>query len=639
MITHGKTNTALKLFCYLIAVILLSGVLAYSQDKDPFKPAFDFRLEGNPPDIQEKEPTADFRLDGNLSDALFPKSSEAERNSFRLSTRAIPDSVTPGQNMTVEVMFTIAPGYQIYAEETSVTPFETSGVAFGVVKSVTPSVEKDDPYRGKLRVYEQLAIFELPVSVDASVAPGPKTLSVAVRYIGCTEKVCFLPQKKRLDVAFTVTPAPMATGPIAEEDIPKAESNPFRTMADRFGPMGVLLAAFIWGFLASLTPCVYPMIPVTISVIGAASAGSTYRGFVLSVFYVLGMSLVYAVFGVIAAWSGGLFGAYVNHPAVRVMVAGIFVILALGMFDLFYIQVPSSVASKFSGHGGTGIVGVFITGAAAGAVVGPCIGPMLAALLVYIATIGSKLQGFLIMWNFALGLGMLFLIIGTFSGAAASLPRAGIWMERLKRFFGVIMLAAALYYVQPLLPENVFMLLIGALLIGVGVFAGAFDALTAESADRDRLWKAAGVLCLVLGIGYALRFTLDDRISLPHTAAPEAGIEWIKDEAAALTQAGLQKKPVMIDFSADWCTACKRLERETFVNPAVVDLAKAFICLRIDCTDTENPKVMDIQKKYNIVGLPTIIFMNSSGRILWDKTITEFVTPTTLLKRMRGISE
>ncbi len=576
-----------------------------------------------------------------------PAPSKTEPSPFQFKIQAVPDTVSPGQSLTVHISFGIAPRHQIYAKATSVTPVLSPGMVFGELKALTPTLEKNDPYLGTIRVYKEKAEFELPVSTDRSVEPGAKTLSVEVGYTGCTEEVCFLPEKKTLEVTFTVIPGngisadPSPASSISDKPAEKTgnnaslETNPFRKTAERFGLIGVMAAAFLWGILASLTPCVYPMIPITVSVIGANTAGSVFRGFMLSVFYVLGMSLTYSILGTVAALSGGLFGEYANHPAVRIIVAGVFVILALSMFDFFYIQMPSAISSRLGGRKGTGPVGIFLTGAAAGMVVGPCVGPMLVGLLIYIAAVGSKIQGFLILWSFALGLGMLFLVIGTFSGAAASLPRAGIWMEKIKHFFGVLMLGAALYYVEPLIPETIFALILGAFFIGIGVFIGGLDPLNAESKSWDRLWKAAGIVFLVLGIGYAARFTLNDRMQVPSNTAAVRGIVWLNDEAAGLSRAAAQNQPVLIDFTAEWCAACKKLERETFIAPEVIKMSENFVCIRIDCTDAAEPEVRQLQKKYGVKGLPTLVFADFHGRVLPKQSVTEFVKPEKLLELMR----
>jgi thioredoxin:protein disulfide reductase len=576
-----------------------------------------------------------------------PAPTKTESNPFKMSIQAVPNTVSTGQSMKVHVRFEIAPRHQIYAKETSVTPIPAPGIVFGEVRTLTPTVEKNDPYLGIIRVYKEKAEFELPVSIDRSVEPGAKTLSVEVGYTGCTEEVCFLPEKKTLEVNFTVVPGTgaAASSPVSADIKEKSgnnsllETNPFRKTAEKFGLIGVLAAAFFWGLLASLTPCVYPMIPITVSVIGSNTAGSIFRGFMLSVCYVLGMSVTYSILGTVAALSGGLFGEYANHPAVRIIVAGVFVILALSMFDFFYIQMPSAISSRLGGRKGTGPVGIFLTGAAAGMVVGPCVGPMLVGLLIYIAAVGSKIQGFLILWSFALGLGMIFLVIGTFSGMAASLPKAGIWMEKIKHFFGVLMLGAALYYVEPLIPERTLSLILGAFLICIGVFIGGLDPLNAESGSWKRLWKTAGIVFLALGICYAAKFTLNGQMQIPANTAAVKGIVWLNDEAAGLSRAAAQNQPVMIDFTAEWCAACKKLERETFIAPDVIKMSEHFVCIRIDCTDAAEPEVRQLQKKYEVKGLPTIIFTDSQGNVLPERSVTEFINPEKLLERMRQVRQ
>ncbi|MCP4623869.1 MAG: hypothetical protein GY850_10100, partial [bacterium] len=252
------------------------------------------------------------------------------------------------------------------------------------------------------------------------------------------------------------------------------------------------------------------MIPVTVSVIGASGSKSISRSFFLSAVYVLGMSLVYAGFGVAAAWSGSLFGAYSDHMAVRIVVAAVFILMGLSMFDLFYIQMPSTISSRLGGKTGAGTLGVFLAGGAAGAAVGPCVGPMLVGLLIYIAALGNKVYGFLIMWSFSLGMGILFMLIGTFSGAAAALPKSGIWMERLKYTFGILMFAIALFYIKPVLPLRIFLLLLDAFLVGIGIFIGAVWIAKTKQTGKGKLATAMAIVGIALCISIVSQFINKD---------------------------------------------------------------------------------------------------------------------------------
>ncbi|GBC63419.1 protein-disulfide reductase DsbD [Desulfonema ishimotonii] len=563
----------------------------------------------------------------------------AETGPFRWEAAAVPETVAPGREGTIRVTLKMAQAHKVYASETVILPAPVSGLSYGTLR-LPPALEKKEPDGHMARFYEGEAVFDLPVRVLPSARTGAVSVPLTVRYRGCSGKNCFLPREKKIDVGFSVDPATGGGKEVADAPPPGGahgdqKENPFQKTARRFGLAGVLLAAFAWGFLASLTPCVYPMIPVTVSIIGASNADSIARGFRLSLFYVLGMSLTYAAFGVMAAWSGGLFGAYADHPVVRIIVAGVFFLMALSMFDLFYIQVPAALSSRMGRYSGNGTVGIFLTGAAAGMVVGPCVGPMLVGLLVYIAALGDRLQGFLIMWSFALGMGMLFLVIGTFSGAASGLPRAGAWMEKIKHVFGVIMLGLALYYIRPLVPAGIMMLMTGALLIGIGVFTGALDALQPESGAGDRLRKTVGILCLTLGIVYAARFAIGGHLQASPTQTEKSAIVWTEDEGAGLALARRQNRPAIIDFSADWCAACQKLESETFTHPEVVEGFKNFIAIRVDSTDAGDAHVRRLQKKYGVVGLPTVLFVGPDGRVITEQTITEYVRPSVMLERMR----
>ncbi|MFP4388844.1 MAG: protein-disulfide reductase DsbD [Desulfococcaceae bacterium] len=590
-----------------------------------------------------------------------PQTPAGAAEPFTVRAEVAPSEIPAGASGEIRVNLDIADGFRIYADEVRVTPAPTPGIRFGDPKS-PPGVEKPEPDGNRARFFVEDTVVALPFRVDAERESGPLAIPLAANYRGCSETNCFFPVETTLTAQLTVQP-PAAVGADGETALavpesppapaepsgsapPAEDENPFQRTVRRFGVTGAMAAAFFWGFLASLTPCVYPMIPITAGVIGAANTGSLARGFTLSLFYVLGMSLTYAAFGVAAAWSGGLFGAYAGHPAVRIAVALIFVALALSLFDLFYFQVPVGLSSRMAGlRKGGGVLGVLATGAVAGAVVGPCVGPMLAGLLVYIAGLGDRLQGFLLMWSFALGMGVLFLAIGTFSGAASALPRSGAWMGKLKAVFGVLMLGAALYYISPLLPPQITLLILGGLLIGAGVFAGALDRTDPETSKGERLWKAAGIVVLVLGVVYAARFALNDPVgssgsSTPVAAAPEtAEIAWMEDHAAGLALAGRTGRPVLLDFTADWCAVCKELEARTFPHPEVVRKSREFVPIRVDATDAAAPRVRALQRQYDVVGLPTVLFLSPDGEPIPGKRLTEFVPPEALLAQMERVRQ
>ena len=563
-----------------------------------------------------------------------------------VTASAVPARVAPGHSFAVEVTFGLARGHHLDAGQTTIAAATSPGLSLGAV-SAPKSIPKQDPYLGVVQLYEGRPLFRLPVSVDRAAALGPRTITITATYLACTDTSCFPPRSERLLVVVAVVSEAAAqsstAGTASGASSVARRSNKadvLRDVESRFGRFGILVLAFAWGVAASLTPCVYPMIPVTMTVIGASSAGSAVRGFFLSLVYVLGLSLVYAVFGVVAAWSGGMFGQYAQHSAVRLTVAAIFGLLAMSMFDVFYIQVPSSITSKLAGSKGAGVVGAFLTGAAGGAVVGPCVGPLLVGLLVYIAALGDKVMGFLTMWSFALGMGVLFLVVGTASGAATALPKAGAWMEKVKHAFGLVLLGFALYFGRPAVSPEVFALLLGCTLIVVGVLGRALDRLGADATGRDRLAKAAALICLVLGIGYTATFVLGDRALPPQKPAGTAkasGVQWLHDEAAGLAKAKQEGKPVLLDFGAAWCPPCRKMEAVTFVDPAVVAESRRFVCIEIDCTDPDNTAVAALMTKYQVSGVPALAFVDSEGRFDPNRSLSGFVSPSEMVDHLSKI--
>jgi thiol:disulfide interchange protein DsbD len=215
-------------------------------------------------------------------------------------------------------------------------------------------------------------------------------------------------------------------------------------------------------------------------------------------------------------------------------------------------------------------------------------------------------------------------------------------MGKLKAVFGVLMLGAALYYISPLLPHRIALLILGSLLIGAGVFAGALDRTDPETSKGERLWKAAGIVVLALGVVYAARFALNDPVgsSAPFAAAPEtAEIAWMEDHAAGLALAGRTGRPVLLDFTADWCAVCKELETRTFPHPEVVRKSREFVTIRVDATDAAAPRVRALQRQYDVVGLPTVLFLTPDGEPIPGERLTEFVPPEVLLARMERVRQ
>ncbi len=344
------------------------------------------------------------------------------------------------------------------------------------------------------------------------MAPGDYDLTFRAHYTGCGPDLCTIrpetatahlawwrgrrrrsrcrrpPRPRRLSAA----PAPAAA--------PQEDAGAFEGK----GLLGAVLVAFGWGILLSFTPCVYPLIPITVSLVGATSGRGRLDGFVRSMVYVFGISVTYSVAGVAASAAGSQFGAWLQQPAVYLVLAGLFVLLAGAMLDAYSIDFSSQrlqrLQVRLQGKGG--LLGIWVIGVLSGAAATACIAPVIAGGLVYVAQRGSLLVGFLIFFAMAWGLGTPLVVLGTFTGLAQSLPKSGEWLNTVKRAFGLALLGVALYYVgkSRLVPEHYFRLSEAAFLLVAGVFVGAFDLLTARSGWWQRTRKAVGLLLVARAV-------------------------------------------------------------------------------------------------------------------------------------------
>lgn len=397
------------------------------------------------------------------------------------------------------------------------------------------------------------------------------------------------------------------------------------------------VVAFGGGVLTSLTPCVYPLIPITVSIFGARQASSRRHAMALSGLYVLGIALMYSALGVGAALTGKAFGSVMQNPLVIGGVALVFATMAASMFGAFELQLPASWQAKLQGVGGAGYLGALAMGLVSGIIAAPCTGPVLAATLAFVATKGSVAFGVGIMFAYALGLGLLFFLIGAFS---ISLPKSGAWMDTVKSVFGVALLAAAGVFLKDSLPalQPIFLAtrtaaLAAAGLAGAGVLLGAFSGSFHGGSALHRLAKGAGVALVVGGIVYA------SGAASARSRARGEHLAWHfhQDEVAAIAQARAQGKPVIIDFWADWCTACKELDKTAWSDPRVQAAAGRFVTLKMDGSQ-DTDAFQKVFEKYAVVGMPTVVFIDSAGREV-PQRITGAVEAEEMLKYLESVDQ
>jgi len=509
----------------------------------------------------------------------------------------------------VEVSWAIADGYYLYRHGLE---FETPDADARLGEPLIPDGErKTDEFFGEVEVYHDALIVRVPVS-----SPGDK-LTIRVGFQGCAEDgICYPPTTREAELNLAAatggTVGDPGFGPVSEQD----------RLAGliRDGAIGwVILTFFGFGLLLAFTPCVLPMVPILSSIIvGQGDRLSVARAFSLSLAFVLAMALTYTVAGVVVAMLGQNLQATFQHPAILATFAAIFVILALAMFGFYELQVPAALQTRLSSisqkqQGGT-LIGASVMGVLSALIVGPCVAAPLAAALIVIGQSGDVVRGGVTLFALSLGMGMPLLVFGASAGKL--LPGAGPWMNLVKAAFGVLLLGVAIWMIERIVPAAVAMFLWAALFLGTGI--GLLRA-----AGGRALLKGAGIAAAVYGLVLALGAATGGQdplrplagSSLTGQPGEKAQFTMIKtsgDLDAALAGAAESGQLAMLDFYADWCVDCKKMDRYTFTDAAVIDALDGMLLLKADVTanDSEDQALL---KRFGIFGPPTIAFFDVEG--------------------------
>ncbi len=416
------------------------------------------------------------------------------------------------------------------------------------------------------------------------------------------------------------------------------------------GAFFALAASYVFGLATSLTPCVYPMIAITVSVFGASEAKSRFHGVSVSFVFVLGIVSLFTPMGVISALTGKGFGSVLGNPWVVAVIGIVFLSLAASLFGAFEIALPASLNTRLSSVGGTGYRGAYALGLVCGLVAAPCVGPFLFGLLGWIATTRDVALGSAAMALYGLGLGTLFFVVGAF---AVNLPKAGAWMMGIKWVGGVCLAYMALAYVRDALPRatlqrlaspNEIYAVVGGALLAVGVaLAAVHVAAERRKSSFVRLSKPAKLASIVPAIAGLFVITTWWRSGEPAnlatanvTSATVGALKWESSELVATSRALSEHKPLLVDFGASWCGACKELEEQTFPDARVRAEGGRFVALHVDATDDDDPEVARVRRKYAATeGLPVVLLFGSDGKE--DFRFTEFVPPEQLARALHQV--
>lgn len=396
------------------------------------------------------------------------------------------------------------------------------------------------------------------------------------------------------------------------------------------GPVYAALAALAGGFVVSLTPCVYPMVAVTVSVFGAREAKSRWEGALLSAAFVLGIVAMFVPLGVVAGLTGSIFGSVLQNRWVVVAMALLFLLLAASLFGAFELALPSVLTNRLATVGGIGYKGAFLLGLACGLIASPCTGPVLTGILAWIAQTKSAGLGALAMGAFALGLGVPFFVVGAF---AVQLPKSGRWMVHVKSLLGIVLVVVALYFLSGVFPALGAFVHPGTLLwvaAGVAVVAGVLlGAVHREFSDPDRGVKIMKGTGLVLASGGLFALVLG-------LVKPAEALAWQQGNVDGARERALRDgRPLIVDFTAAWCGACKELDKATFSAPPVGAELGRFVAVRVDATNDEDPNVGAALQRFGVRGLPTVVIFDSSGKEALR--YTDFVPPETFLEGIKAV--
>jgi thiol:disulfide interchange protein DsbD len=528
---------------------------------------------------------------------------------------------------TVQAEFTPAPSYYLYRDRVK---FNVEGSdAVKVLAVDMPQGEaKDDPIFGQTRVFHHpfSALVRLQREAGAS-----DQLKLKATFQGCSEKgVCYPPINKTFNLVLAASGGSPALPLDAGKSVGRTdmETGAIDNLRATGGLLWVVGAFFIVGIGLAFTPCVLPMIPILSGIIaGQGQAVTRKRGAALSLSYVLGMAITYALVGVAAGLSGALISAALQNAWVLGTFALIFVVLALSMFGLYELQVPSIIQDRaqFLSNrlSGGKLAAVFGMGALSALIVSPCVAAPLAGALLYIGQTRDAALGGSALFAMALGMGVPLLAVGISAGTL--LPRSGPWMNSVKRFFGVLLLAVAIWVISPVVPVVVQMLLWAALFIVSAIFLRATDPLASDATPYARLAKGLGMIALVAGIALLVGALSGSRDPLQPLAAlrsgpaaselADVGFEPVRSVAELDERLRTADRPVMLDFYADWCVACKEMERFTFSDARVADRLQDMLLLQADVT-ANSPDDQALLKRFGLFGPPGIIFFNDKGKEL-----------------------
>jgi thiol:disulfide interchange protein DsbD len=625
--------------------------------------------------------------------ALFALGQNPEIVTVKVVPPATP--LKAGLSAPITLELTIKSPYHINADQPledfligATVDFKApTGVVYKKIMFPPAEIRKLDLSPNPMAIYEGAVRITAEVSLAPDFKAAEFTIEGSVGYQACDNTMCLPPAEAKFSKKVMIAGGTGGAAPSAQPSIiapekkevvlpasgvtaAAAEDDPLwkqkeadlaaaaksgtskneaagKPAASPFGGKGLpltFLLVFLGGLALNLTPCIYPLIPITISYFGGQAEGKKGGAVAHAVIYVLGMAATYSVLGVIAAFTGSLFGVALQYPPVLIGIALIMVVLALSMFDVYELRMPASL-NRFAGGSQKGYFGSFFMGLTVGIIAAPCIGPFVLGLLTYVGNKGNVFLGFSLFFVLALGLGVPFLILGIFSGSLNKIPRSGAWMVWVRTIFGFILVGMALYFLKTLFPNPLlYDLSLALTMLLAGIYMAWIEPTKTPGKVFPFVRNVIGVVFFVMALLTAsggIRSTLDEQVNARIQGMGAAGgvkleaIAWTPYSEAQLAAAAREGKTVFIDFFTDWCIACKEMDRDTFSQAEVIAASRDFVMLRSNLTTDKDLVIKELYRRYQVRGVPTYVILGPDGKELSDLRLVGFEAKKDFLARLK----
>lgn len=562
----------------------------------------------------------------------------------QVSTEVSQTAVLDGETFQTVVVMDIAEGWHINANRPTLEWLIGTTLNLDLPEIIQPRDIQYPPFKEyefsfaqgqKLHVYEGVSPIFLSFDVIKDASVGDYEITGSLRVQACDDQVCLAPSNIPVSFSVRVTDSPdeVTTSDFTVFDSYEPSSGNFVTfdqageqnqiaaMIDESGLFWAFVAIFFIGLALNLTPCVYPMISVTVSIFGGQTDTNLFRVFLKALTYVMGIATMYSVLGVVAALSGGLFGSALQSPVVLAIIGLLLMGLALSMFGLYEIQMPYWITSKLGGQNASGFIGVFVSGLVVGVFAAPCIGPPIIALLAFVGANGDPFFGFWSFFILSLGLGFPYLILGTFSGLLQKLPKSGVWMIWVKKVFGIVLVGVGLFYIGLAFFAKLTPWILAATLLLGGIYLGFLERSGRDRKGFQAVKMLVGVVSIIFGVLMVHNLT-------------KPSVEWTPYSAEAYEMALSEGSPIVLDFYADWCIPCLELDQVTFVDEGVIEALNKFKRFKVDLTNFDSEESEILRQQFDIIGVPTIVFIGSNGQEVKTARIVGFLNPEDFLEQV-----